>query len=567
MRLAIALDFINKRSPGSEVTILTLNSQSLKVLRLFAKHRFFPSLNISWITSGFWIGEGIHPVQKAILYLNANHDKGVFFIPSGVVLSEDVNTLALWTEHCDLGVTRSRSTDAIFFGRNVQVRELLIKINPRRFRQLLYGGLGSRRKLTFLTSHARIKELPYTLTARLSLLAFWRQTIELVRRYRGKKRAADICILAPRADLPFKSSVNSGSAAVRQKRFNDPVRKYWHLFPRVLEESLRYEKRTVERRVLPNWAITPELIKGLKHDLILVPHRDANQIKDPRCIFYMQEVFPEFFTVDKKGWAAGSQSYGSDTYKAYRLRPAFDKYLSQVRAKKHTKFQQHGKLSAPDNFLFFPLQLPHDEVIKRHSDDSFEGIANHVLNWCHNQRQHVLVKKHPFGKRIDYIDDHLFKSPYIHFREVGHVHDYIKRSKAVILANSGVGFEALIYNKPVVCFAKAMYEPIVGAARVSYDNFGSVLGDVLSELSKDRQARYEAFLDWYLSECGTILQSSLMKDLQFGKLRISKPPMDVFEKWHHLLFETDPLAYVLNEKLVFGLEDAPVHPSWPSAQL
>jgi len=65
----------------------------------------------------------------------------------------------------------------------------------------------------------------------------------------------------------------------------------------------------------------------------------------------------------------------------------------------------------------------------------------------------LIVKKHPLDSR-NYNFNHLKN---VFFVQDVNVKDLIEFSDALITVNSGVGLEALLYYKPVVCLGKAVY--------------------------------------------------------------------------------------------------------------
>ena len=52
------------------------------------------------------------------------------------------------------------------------------------------------------------------------------------------------------------------------------------------------------------------------------------------------------------------------------------------------------------------------------------------------------------------------------------IHDLINHAKAVYTINSGVGFEAMFYNKPIVTFGRIEYDAVT--IHASLDNLSEV---------------------------------------------------------------------------------------------
>lgn len=112
------------------------------------------------------------------------------------------------------------------------------------------------------------------------------------------------------------------------------------------------------------------------------------------------------------------------------------------------------------NIVFVPLQRPNDTVIK-----FFAGFAGSVpkfidkIHEIESEINHIsnnwvfLLKKHPLEteyfptktKNIMYVSDDT------------NVYDLIEASNSVILINSGVGINSLLYGKKVLCLGDAFY--------------------------------------------------------------------------------------------------------------
>ena len=119
-----------------------------------------------------------------------------------------------------------------------------------------------------------------------------------------------VLLLAPRLDVMFKKGpvpFEAGSIP--------PIRQHWWNFiERVTSE---YSSRSdISFRVLklPLWQFTPELVNELKPDIVFVPHKEAHSFPVENCevYYYMQTAFPWMFSVDRKGWGAGSSKYPFD---------------------------------------------------------------------------------------------------------------------------------------------------------------------------------------------------------------------------------------------------------------
>ena len=319
---------------------------------------------------------------------------------------------------------------------------------------------------------------------------------EVIRRYSEKGRTL---ILAPRIDHAFKETIAINKEDMA-KRVKEPVRVYWLYFGKILQAHLEKAGEKVEYKMLPAWEITQEYIESLDYDTIYVPHKSHHQIKDDRCIFYMQELYSPCFTVDKQGWAASSSKHKSYEYVEQSINQSTIDYIEKVKSNKVSKYEQLDTKVDYDFDVFFPLQIPHDQTLEFHSKYELKEIVEFAIKWAVKNKVKILFKKHPFGKKLKYLDKSLLKSKYVKVIEGGDIHDLIQRAKVVFVANSGVGLESLFYYKPVVNFADAIYDVISFNCDLAKDDLNFVYKSAKT-VSKDAyQIECQKFLQWYLFE-------------------------------------------------------------------
>ena len=131
-----------------------------------------------------------------------------------------------------------------------------------------------------------------------------------------------VLLLSPRLDVMFKKGpvpFEAGSIP--------PIRKHWRNFvERVIAEYSSRSDVSFKVLELPLWQFTPELVNELKPDILFVPHKEAHSFPIENCevYYYMQTAFPWMFSVDSKGWGAGSSKYpfkndGSDTLDGVKI--------------------------------------------------------------------------------------------------------------------------------------------------------------------------------------------------------------------------------------------------------
>lgn len=115
----------------------------------------------------------------------------------------------------------------------------------------------------------------------------------------------------------------------------------------------------------------------------------------------------------------------------------------------------------PANFAFLPLQVTHDSQFHAHSDwiktpqQSIAETYKALKAACPDI--HLVVKPHP-AESPNVSFDAILEN----FRDIVWVKDIpltrlIEQSSLVINVNSSVGFQALLFKKPVICLGRSLY--------------------------------------------------------------------------------------------------------------
>lgn len=169
-----------------------------------------------------------------------------------------------------------------------------------------------------------------------------------------------------------------------------------------------------------------------------------------------------------------------------------------LRASNSSKYTQSNQpFDAGRPFVYLPLQLLDDPVSQFYRFDVIE-----VLRYCaalaERTGQLLVVKRHPLCKS-DIIGAELERLRHANKNVLisdASIHEHLSRCRAVVVANSGVGLEAMMYGKPVFTFATSEYE--LGAYPCgSLEDIGRAFAPNLPE-DDGRGAR---FLFYYLSQC------------------------------------------------------------------
>ena len=311
-----------------------------------------------------------------------------------------------------------------------------------------------------------------------------------------------VLLLAPRLDCMFKKGPvppEIGSIA--------PIRKHWRNFiERVISE---YSNRTdVSFKVLelPLWQFTPELVNELKPDIVFVPHKEAHSFPVENCevYYYMQTAFPWMFSVDRKGWGAGSSKYpfdckytgtAEDEYNGADIFNMLQNRMNDNQSKfEQPIYQSREKINLPDYYAFFPCQIPHDETIKFHSDVTVEEALERTCIATQEIGMNLVVKGHPVNPgSMQSLKEIAKKYLHVTWYDDVSIHQLIQTARCTVTVNSGVGFESLLHKIPVVTFGRSEYDCVTYKVNSNTD-----LGKTIKQASHS-VFNYEEVCDFYNS--------------------------------------------------------------------
>lgn len=261
-----------------------------------------------------------------------------------------------------------------------------------------------------------------------------------------------VLILFPRLDCSFKK----GHVPEKIGPPNHPLRHHFNTFLKKLVQVHldKGDQVVVDQRAL--WQFDPNRYKNDGWDLIYIPHKQKYQFDvGDAGRYYMQQVIPTIFSIDKEGWGADL----SDKPIPVSDRGAFDMLKKRIETNT-SKFAQpmFDKSFKDRDYVFFPCQLPHDETIKYHSDVSVYQALLTTLEWAYPRNIKVWVKGHPAnpGSMGD-LRNLTNQYSNAEWTDNMSIHQLIRNSLFVTLVNSGVGIEALLHEKNVAAFGRADY--------------------------------------------------------------------------------------------------------------
>jgi len=310
---------------------------------------------------------------------------------------------------------------------------------------------------------------------------------------------ADI-ILKPRLDIPFKKF----GCEVANKGTLPAIRQHWQNFI----DKIKGPKTLVIES--PRWCFNNSIQKWFGKKPMLVPHVERQSWGGhENTKYYMQTVFPWLFTVDPEGWAGGAKYLEGYNNKRRYDDGAFKSMQSYIA--KGSKFQElqaddvdWSKIEK-DNYIIVPLQLPHDDTIRWHSDFSVEHFVKQICEWAKTQAPadcpQIVFKGHPVNlgsmKPLkDIIEQWTDDTGAIVYIERGNFQELVRNAKGMFVLNGGSGQEAMLLEKPVVAFGRCDYAPAVLNGDI--EDVGAAYEAMKSDKMSTRIKEYQRWFDWYI---------------------------------------------------------------------
>lgn len=225
------------------------------------------------------------------------------------------------------------------------------------------------------------------------------------------------------------------------------------------------------------WTPIFNLLDGLLKDLGLRPNPTSSfrvfahtdRSKTPSgSLYLMQMHLAGLYSVDTSGWGV-HHSLCAD--RAWENEPllkalAFCHELASEWCTTGASKNQQPALAPPEwsDYVLVPLQIPDDCVVTDHSPVSVQEFVRQVSTWSAETRTRVLMKVHPGHlsrgpEAALWATEAAKASPYLKITS-GNIHSLIARCRAVLVINSGVGFEALVHGKPVITIGRCDYDHV-----------------------------------------------------------------------------------------------------------
>lgn len=171
-----------------------------------------------------------------------------------------------------------------------------------------------------------------------------------------------------------------------------------------------------------------------------------------------ESVFPPFYTFDRTGFNGWAEIAISDRH--FKSSEQIESgeamiFASELRRwvteRGVTKYRQSADVALPfdDPYVLHAMQISTDTVMKLakipHGD-----LARMLAETAGREGVPLVIKRHPKcgDDRVTGLLEELSTLPYVHISDSS-IHSLIGGAQSVVVINSGVGFEALIHDKPV----------------------------------------------------------------------------------------------------------------------
>jgi len=143
-----------------------------------------------------------------------------------------------------------------------------------------------------------------------------------------------------------------------------------------------------------------------------------------------------------------------------------------------------------------PLQLPHDETIKWHSDFSAEQFVENLCKWGQDQSIPLVFKGHPVNlAAMKPLKAIIEKYSNCYYTSEGNFQQMLEEAECVYVQNGGSGQEAMLLDKKVVVFADAEYNAAVIQGDIN--NLGGTWANLQQDDFEVRKQMYRRWYDWY----------------------------------------------------------------------
>ncbi|WP_380054337.1 hypothetical protein ACFE33_13430 [Falsihalocynthiibacter sp. SS001] len=225
-----------------------------------------------------------------------------------------------------------------------------------------------------------------------------------------------------------------------------------------------------------------------------------------RVLRLKESYIPPYYTIDRMGYGGFSElakhpqrfEENIANFDLRKGKQTVEKWRQEFLQNNISKYSQPStsEQRLPERFLFFPLQTIDDPVASLAHIDQMEALEV-AARHCVKVDLPLVVKRHPLC-RSPHIEKSLQqlvkKYPGLEATDAS-VHQVLDKAYAVMGANSGVLFEALIHGKPVISFGTSDYRQLT--SQVNHAAKIPAAIDTIKIADQDSVAR---FIGWYMND-------------------------------------------------------------------
>ncbi len=233
-----------------------------------------------------------------------------------------------------------------------------------------------------------------------------------------------------------------------------------------------------------------------------------------------------WYSVDANGfsgWSSLAKFPAPHLARMQSLDPSISRaYVSHLREelqrKNVSKYSQSSEEFYVDKpYVYFPLQLIDDPVSEFCRINPFDVMVK-AAELAEESGYPLVVKRHPLCRSQEVAEvlheiQKAFPSVII---SNASIHQHLNGCRSVIVANSGVGMEALMYAKPVFSFAASEYE----LATTPITSLQELEVAFAAELP-DTSVRAAQYLYYYLEQCCFSIYDTATVQRQVGRVLAS----------------------------------------------
>lgn len=184
-----------------------------------------------------------------------------------------------------------------------------------------------------------------------------------------------------------------------------------------------------------------------------------------RVFHYKEAYLPHMTQLDCDGYSGWSE-IGTDKKSIKQEYPepsiANDFFVSRIvpflkeRVTKYT--QSKEPFDHEPGYVFVAMQMINDAVIEHKFEKNYISSMHNIIKYLSEKNLRIIIKRHP-NCRAEEMANSLrsLVDAGMAIETTSSIHDIIPGARAVVTLNSGVGFESLLYEKPVVCLGRSDY--------------------------------------------------------------------------------------------------------------